>query len=120
MDASSVMVRSTFSSECLTKTVPMLMIGVHLVLQNAVALAEYSQRQQKQQSHLSRVNSFKSVIVDSDDSQDPPLDLITVERHHIFDAIERQKRFIKYVEDLKGKDEFQRARRRGDYHVQGA
>ena len=71
------------------------------VLHNAVSIAEVNQREQTQQNQ-----------------QQHTLDFVKVERHHMDSAIGRSRRFIKYVEDLRGKDEFARARKRGDYHVE--
>ncbi|KAK5056713.1 hypothetical protein LTR84_012245 [Exophiala bonariae] len=66
-------------------------------LNNAVSIAEI-QKRRNQQLH----------------SQD----FIKVERHHVVTAIGRSTGFMKYIDHMGGKDEFARARRRGDYHVE--
>lgn len=66
-------------------------------LNNAVSIAEIQKRRNQQQ----RAQDF-----------------IKVERHHVVTAIGRSTGFIKYLDTMGGKDEFARARRRGDYHVE--
>lgn len=66
-------------------------------LNNAVSIAEI-QKRRNQQSHTQ--------------------DFIEVKRHHVLTAIGRSTGFVKYLDNMGGKDEFARARRRGDYHVE--
>lgn len=66
-------------------------------LHNAVSIAEVQERLYQSQ----RIRDF-----------------IRVERHHVVSAIERSSGFVKYVDKMGGRDEFARARKRGDYHVE--
>jgi len=66
-------------------------------LHNAVSIAEVQERRlQPQNIH----------------------DFIKVERHHVVSAIGRSVGFVNYVDNMGGRDEFARARKRGDYNVE--
>jgi hypothetical protein len=71
--------------------------SVCTALHNAVSIAEVQERRNQQQ-HIH--------------------DFIRVERHHVVSAIGRSTSLGKYARVMEGKDEFTRARRRGDYHVE--
>lgn len=75
------------------------------ILQNAVALAEVHQRRERKSArHIDLVGQ-----------QPQELKVVLVKWHHVKAAVERQTNFMSYMNKLKGKDEYARARSKQDY-----
>ena len=75
------------------------------VLQNAVAMAEVQQRSERKLAHQSGRAG----------QQLPEVKVVLVKWHHVKAAVERQANFMSYLNKLKGKDEYARARSKQDY-----
>ena len=75
------------------------------ILQNAVAMAEVQQRSER--------ISTRQIGLAGPQLQD--VKVVLVKWHHVKAAVERQTNFMSYMNKLKGKDEYARARSKQDY-----
>jgi hypothetical protein len=75
------------------------------ILQNAVAIAEVQQRSELSLAHQSSRAG----------QQLPAVKVVSVKWHQVKAAVERQANFMSYMNKLKGKDEYTRARSKQDY-----